>query len=123
VEAVRVPAEILAVEFAVIDGDVFGVPECVFRIDDGIAYHDVGAVLKRIVAVLAVTFDIDIAAVHEEIIGVGDFDIAQSHVRAVPECFGRIGNSYSLEAQIVHLAEHFRGFDESVAHDKVLGVP
>ena len=40
------PSEVFAGDFGVVDGDVLGVPERVFRVYDGIAYLDVAAVLS-----------------------------------------------------------------------------
>ena len=66
-----------------------------------------------------VAVDVDVLAVHEEVVGLADVAVAEANVAAVPECFGGVGYYDVSEVDAVHFAEHFGGFDSGVAHGEV----
>ena len=117
------PAEILAVERRIVNGNVFGVPKSVFRVDFGIANLHVAAILERIITLLPVVGDADMLAVHEEVIGPVDAHVFQRHVAAVPQGLLGIGQLNVFEFDAVHFAKHLRRVDVRVRHPQAARVP
>ena len=91
--------------------------------DIGVVDDHVPAILEGIVAVLAPVADTDIVGVHEKIIGMADFYILDVDVRAVPESLLSVGDAHIAERYPLELAEHFRSFDKSVGHEASTAVP
>ena len=115
-EVLRVPAEVFAVQFGVVDGDVLHFPEGVFGGYLGVVYLDVLHVLEDVFAVALQAIHVDVVAEHE---GEGAFvqgEILDADAVAAPEDFVGIVHPDVFYLDVVHLAEHFGGVDDGVAH-------
>ena len=71
------------------DGDVFAVPEGVFREESGVGDLDIFASVERIIADEFKTVDDHVFASHGEI-GSAGADVSHFDVGAVPEGFGGV---------------------------------
>ncbi len=72
---------------------------------------------------LTVTVDINIGAVHEQIVGVCHFDITECYITAMPQSLGSIRYTDISQRKTVHLAEHLGRVDQRIAHLKITGIP
>ena len=117
------PAEVLAVEFGIVDGYILNFPERILRRDFGMVDFYVLHILEHILTVALQSVHINVVAEHERIGSAMQFEVFDADAVATPEHFIGIVHRYVLDVYFVHLAEHFRCVDNRVGHFQVVGVP
>jgi hypothetical protein len=70
-EIAGIPAEILAIEFGIIDGAVIGFPKGIFRIENGVVDFDIFGVLEDIPAVQLQIRYLSVSAMAKGFIAIG----------------------------------------------------
>ena len=122
-QATGMPPEIFTYDLRIVDSDILCAPERILRMNHGIAYLHIAAVLEWIVAILMPIFDADIVGVHEKIIGFINRYIADINIWAMPERFLCIRNIDIAELDTVHFTKHFRSVYLSVSHLQISRIP
>ena len=122
-QVLRVPAEILAVEFRIVDGHVLHLPERILRRNLGIMNFHILYVLEYIFAVTFQSVHINVVAEHERISAPMQFEVLDADVVATPEYLVGIVHRYVLDVYFVHLAEHLRRINNRVGHFQVVTIP
>ena len=117
------PSQVFTLQFRIVNGYIFGIPERIFRVDYGITYFYILTILERIVSLLAIIFDTYIFAVHKQIVCMSHFHVFQFHVPAVPKRFLCIRNAYPLQPDTIHFTKHFRRFNQSICHFQITRIP
>ena len=122
-QVLGVPAQVFARQDTVAYSHVLRVPESVLRVYHGVGDVDVPAVLERVIAVLTVIAYSDVVAVHEDIIGMRNLHSVDIDVAAVPQSFLRVGDVHAAKLYAVHLAEHLGSHNLGVAHFETVRIP
>ena len=119
----RMPAEILSIQFRVVDRDILNLPEGVLRGDLEVAQLGVLHILEYIFAFAVKSVHTDVAAEHERIGATSQSEIADIDAGAFPEHLVGIVHHHILKFQIRHLAKHLRRIDHRVRHLEVVRIP
>ena len=91
-EIAGIPAEVLALNLGVVNGNVLGLPEGIFGIEDGIMDLDVAGVLEDVFALQLEIGYLQLASMHERIRPVLYFKVGYLSVSTLPKGLCAIGN-------------------------------
>ena len=117
------PAQVLAVELRIVDGDVLHLPEGILGRDAGVADLRIPDILEYVLAVAHQSVHADITAEHEGIGALVQRQIPDTYAVAAPEYLVGIVHCDVLDVNLAHLPKHLRSVDHRIGHLEMIGVP
>ena len=118
-----VPAEVLATEIRVIDGDVLAVPEGVRGVEDGIVDLYIAGVLESVLALQLEIGDLTMEGMQEGVVCIMHLYISQPHILTMPKTLDSIGNFGCFNGNIFKFTKSLRSVYLTVGQAQIPAVP
>ena len=122
-EVLRIPAEVLAFQIGVIDGDVLAVPERIFRIEHGITDLDITGVLEGVLALQLEINNLELLRLEEGIVPLLYAQISNLSAATTPESLSAIGHPHAFNSEPVYLSKSLWRIERAVRQFDAANIP